>query len=169
MVIVDPGGNFARQLQIKVINVLAFLEKFADTAVFPGIESVAAQASLKAAEQTPKDRDPRDVDDPPFSPQISESWTVTSDKTKRRATVQNIHPRSDVVGILEFGSPPHFIPAKPGKPLRFTDRGLVDRVEPFGVRHPGHRPFGMIAGATALANVEMTALTERLKVLIDET
>src|SRR3990167_792457 len=178
MIVYDPAGKFDRELTLLDLT-LKGLSRLADTHAFPGIQKIGQSARSKAAELTPEGRDPRDVDDPPFTPEISERWVTDVDGATKTVVVTNDHlegneefptGKGSILEALEFGTKPHTIKARnPGSVLlHFTDRTLTERFET-KVRHPGNRPFGMLAGATTLALGEMTGLVERLARVVETT
>lgn len=70
--------------------------------------------------------------------------------------------------ILEFGSRPHTIRAKPGGVLAFYWPAIGDVVFTREVQHPGTRPYGFMAAATEEATVRAEALLAAAQRLIQQ-
>ena len=70
--------------------------------------------------------------------------------------------------ILEFGSRPHTITAKPGKTLMFFWPAVGEVVATKSVQHPGTRPYGLMLMATAEATTRASKLLRAAQKVMDD-
>ena len=163
---------FSAQWSPNLVPVARRLTKLGDQVVDAIHRGIEANARLMAAElQQTTPRSPGD------GPHVADGWRARQisalggrnasgqflAKADFAVEVHNVDPRWDATisvstggvtslgRILEFGSRPHTIRAKPGGTLRFYWAAVGDVVNVKEVEHPGTRAYGMMAISTDAA------------------
>lgn len=165
MLTIDPDRRFENALRARASG-LQSLARQLGVALQRGVANIGQAAAQRAAELTPRS--------PGAGPHVADGWeaqvravgadvvvrVVNADPrfTEPLELADGSRPGYTLGDILEYGSRPHEIAPVNAKVLTFLSRLTGRTVRAVKVRHPGTRPYSMLAITRTQAAADLARL-----------